>query len=290
MQLTTSLLCAFCVFGFHSPDAAKLPAERGEALLRIGGRDLKIFTYRSKDYAAKQGPLILVFHGSSRNAQDYRDDAAQLAESCGGLAAAPCFDQRQFPDDVYPHGNVLSKGRLLPSEKWTFSLVPLLIDKIRETEKRRDMPYYLIGHSAGGQFVERLLVFTEVKPIRAVAANPGSHLFPTRDMAFPYGFGGLPDRLADEKVLKAYLAKPLTIYVGTADTDPNPKYLDASRTAEREGPTRLARGRKCFEMGRRLARANGWPFHWRLVEALGVSHSSSKMFARPECRMALFGP
>ena len=50
---------------------------------------------------------------------------------------------------------------------------PKLIETVRKMERRSDMPYYLIGHSAGGQFVERLLVFADVKPLRAVAANAG---------------------------------------------------------------------------------------------------------------------
>ena len=267
----------------------EIPAGRGELLLRVDGHDFQTFTYRSKDYAAKKGPLILVFHGSARNARDYRDYAAGLANRCGGLAVAPCFDCRQFSEADYSYGKVLSAGHLMPREQWTFTLAPKLIEAVRKMERRSDMPYYLIGHSAGGQFVERLLVFANVKPLRAVAANAGSHLFPTRDIPFPYGFGGLPQSLAGDEVLKAYLAMPLVIYVGTADTSPDAKKIDASRTAEREGPTRLTRGHRCFQMGEKLARAKGWPFHWRLVEAPGVGHSASKMFSRPSVKRPCSG-
>jgi dienelactone hydrolase len=288
MHLTISLLCVSCVLGLHQPGTAKLPAGKGDLVVRVGGHDVQAFAYRSKDYATKQGPLILVFHGSARNARDYRNYAATLANQSGGLVVAPCFDGRQFSEADYEYGRVLSAGRLQPREQWTFSLAPKLIETVRRMERRKDMPYYLIGHSAGGQFVERALVFSDLKPVRAVAANPGSHLLPTREMPFPYGFGGLPESLAGDEALKAYLAKPLVIYVGTADTNPDVKRIDASKTAEREGPTRLARGHRCFEMGEKLARAKGWPFHWRLVEAPGVGHSGSEMLARPECHAALF--
>ena len=112
-----------------------------------------------------------------------------------------------------------------------------------------------------------------MKPVRAVAANPGSHLFPTREMAFPYGFGGLPERLADEKVLKAYLAVPLRF------TSARPTLTPARRASTQAGRRsgkgrRGCRGHRCFEMGQQLARAKGWPFHWRLVEASGVGHSA----------------
>ena len=257
MQLTASLLCLLCLSGSHQPDTARIPDGRGEFLLRVDGHDFQTFTYRSKDYAAKHGPLILVFHGSARNARDYRDYASALANRCGGLAVAPCFDCRQFSDSDYSYGKVMSAGRLMPREQWTFTLVPKLIEAVRRMERRSDMPYYLIGHSAGGQYVERMMAFADVKPLRAVAANAGSHLFPTRDIPFPYGFGGLPESLAGDEVLKAYLAMPLVIYVGTADTNPDAKKIDASRTAEREGPTRLTRGHRCFQMGERLALRQG---------------------------------
>jgi dienelactone hydrolase len=289
MHLTASLLCLLCVSALQQPNPARIPAGRGELLLQVGGHDIRTFTYRSKNYAAKQGPLILVFHGSARNAEDYRDYAAALAENCGGLAVAPCFDRRQFSEADYDYGKVMSAGRLMPREQWTFTLASKLIDTVRRMERRGDMPYYLIGHSAGGQFVERLLVFADVKPLRAVAANPGSHLFPTRDIPFPYGFGGLPASLASDEVLKAYLAMPLVIYVGTSDTKTDGKSVDASRTAEREGRNRLSRGHHCFNMAQRLARAKGWPFHWRLVEASGVGHSACRMLTRPECQTVLFG-
>lgn len=289
MQLTVSLVCLLCLSGLQQPAPATIPAGEGKMVLDLGSRQMQVYTYRAKDYAAKQGPLILAFHGSARNARDYRHSTAPLANECGGLVVAPLFEARQFSDVDYAHGHVMAAGRLLPREQWTFSLVPKLIETVRKLERRGDMPYYLIGHSAGGQFVERMLVFADLKPIRAVAANPGSHLFPTRDLPFPYGFGGLPKDLAGDEAMKAYLAMSLTIYLGRDDNNPKAMSFDTSRWAEREGPTRLTRGRRCFEMGQKLARDKGWPFHWRLVEAPGVGHSESAMFGRPECRTAIFG-
>jgi hypothetical protein len=149
------------------------------------------------------------------------------------------------------------------------------------------MPYYLLGHSGGGQFVERLMAFADLKPIRAVAANPGSHLIPTRELEFPYGFGGLPDVLSNDKALRAYLAAPLTIYLGTADTDPNHSQLDKSSSAEKQGPHRVARGHLCYDCAKALAASHRWPFNWRLIEAPGIDHSAGSMFRNPACREAL---
>jgi poly(3-hydroxybutyrate) depolymerase len=296
MMKRTLLIAGFVSLLFYSlriceaseSITTSIPMGKGKASLQIGTRTLQAFTYRSKDYAAVQGPLILVFHGMVRNAEDYRDYAQGLADECGGMIVAPHFDSEQFPGSAYSHGNVVIEGKITPKEEWTYSLVVPLIEKIRELEGRKDMPYYLIGHSAGGRFLQRLMAFSDVKPVRAMAANPGSHLLPTKEVEFPYGFGNLPHHFADHTVLKAYLAAPLIINVGTADTDPNDPDLDQSETAQQQGPHRHARGLRCFEEAQKLAQAHGWECNWRLVETPGVEHSAAKMIDHPECRKALF--
>jgi hypothetical protein len=149
------------------------------------------------------------------------------------------------------------------------------------------MPYYLIGHSAGGQFLARLAGFVEGDARRIVLANPGSHLFPTRELPFPYGFGGLPGRLGGDAALKRYLAQPVTIYLGTADT--GSENLPQNENAKKQGKTRYERGRKCFEAAQELAKAKGWACNWRLVEAPKVAHDNKAMFDHENCARALFG-
>ena len=124
----------------------------------VGDQRLNLFTYKPKDY--KKGPLLLVFHGADRNADDYRDAAIPLADRNGGLVVAPLFDAERFPDRLYMRGGLLTKGgEVEPKEKWTWQYVPKLVDKVRRLEGRPDMPYYLLGHSGGGQFLERLAGF-----------------------------------------------------------------------------------------------------------------------------------
>jgi len=260
--------------------AAKLEAE-------VGDTRLDVFTYKPKDYT--DGPLILVFHGVSRNAESYRDSARELADRHGALVVAPLFDEKRFPTRLYQRGGLLTReGQLVPKEQWTWQLVPKLADGVRRLEGRPDMPYYLLGHSGGGQFLARLAGFLPTDARRIVAANPGSHLFPTRDMDFPYGFGKLPDELSGEAVLRRYLAQPLTIYLGTADTEKGDN-LDDSETANKQGATRYERGLNAFRAAEGLAKRKGWEFNWRLVEAKAVGHSAKAMFADPKCAVALFG-
>ena len=138
------------------------------------------------------------------------------------------------------------------------------------------MPYSLIGHSGGGQILSRLAAFIGSDAQRIVIANPSSHVWPDFRPA-PYGLGGVFDARSRELALRTYLALPVTIYVGTADT--GAKDLDQRPEAMRQGATRYERGRRVFEAAQEAARRHGWASNWRLVLALGVAHRAKEMLA-----------
>lgn len=268
--------------------AAVEPIPSGSATIEVaaGAAPLEVFTYKPANY--RDGPLILVFHGVLRNAAEYRDDARAMGDRFGALIAAPLFDLERFPVSAYQQGNIRRDGKTVPPEEWSGRLIAPIVAELRSREGRPEMPYYLIGHSGGGQFLVRMAGFVETEASRIVAANPGTHLVATRKAPFPYGFGGLPPDLSGDLALRRYLAQPLTIYLGAGDTEAD-EHLDDRPEALRQGPTRLARGRFAFETARGLAQRKGWAFHWRLVEARGVGHDHEQMFNHPNCRQALFG-
>lgn len=284
-------LFLFGVFaGFFAGTAVRaepIPAGAGRFEWANPGEPITIFTYRPAAY--RDGPLLVVCHGVGRNAEDYRNYAIAMAERFGALVVAPLLDKERFPLLRYQRGGLVDdQGRAQPAERWTYALIPKLVALVRRREGRPELPYYLIGHSAGGQFLARLAAFLPGEAVRIVAANPGSHLFPNREQDFGYGFGGLPAELSNDEVLRRYLAAPLTLYLGTGDVTPEHS-LDQSPAAMRQGANRLARGRACFAAAERLARERGWPFHWRKVETPGIDHDGARMFAAPEVAEALFG-
>jgi len=249
---------------------------------------IEVFTYRPPTY--RGGPLILVFHGVGRNAEEYRNFAITLAERFGAIIAAPHFDKERFPYNDYQQGGILSDGVARPRKNWTFSRLPAMISALQAGAGNPDLPYYFLGHSAGGQFVARLAAMAgPLGAQRLIAANPGSHLFPTREAKYGYGFGGLPDELANDDAVRRFLAAPLTLYLGTADNDPNHPSLDRSEAALLQGPHRYGRGLACFASAQELARSRGWPFNWRKVEVAGIAHEAAQMFAAPQAENALFG-
>ena len=267
--------------------ASPLPVGVGKFECPNGGEAITVFTYKPATY--KDGSLLVVCHGVSRNAEDYRNYAITLAERYGMIVVAPLFDKERFPLARYQRGGLLdAKGRTQPAESWTYAVIPKIVEQVRGLEGKPKLPYYLIGHSAGGQFLVRLAAFMPGEAVRIVAANPGSHLFPDRVQQFGYGFGGLPDELSNDEVMKRYLAARLTIYLGTGDVTPEHSF-DASAEGMKQGPNRLARGRACFAAAQKLAKERGWAFNWRKVETPDIDHDGARMFAAKEAGDALFG-
>ena len=264
-----------------------IPRGTGTIELTVGPRQIPVEALTYKPAAYRDGPLILVIHGVLRNADQYRDHAMALGDRVGALVAAPRFDKERFPTESFQQGGIQREGKTCSRDDWTFSRISEIAAEIRKREERPEMPFYLLGHSAGGQFVERLAGFVDCGALRIVAANPGTHLVPTLEQRFPYGFGGLPEELNNEAALRRYLAQPLTLYLGTADTVVD-EHLTVSAEANVQGAVRLERGRKTFEYARQLAHERGWAFHWRLVEAEGVRHDHTLMFNHPEATDALF--
>ncbi len=267
--------------------AAARPLPPGPSRFVLPNPDpITVFTYKPSSY--RNGPLLVIFHGVNRNAEEYRNHAIGMAEKFKAIVVAPQFDSRRFNSDRYQRGGVLRNGKPQPQEQWTYAIVHRLVAQVRAAEGRPAMPYYLIGHSAGGQFLARMAAFSPGDASRIVVANPSSHLFPTRDLPYGYGFGNLPPELSSDARLRAYLAAPLTLYLGKGDIAATANF-DASPTAMRQGVSRVERGRACYAMARKLAARNKWTCNWRKIETRGVGHSAAGMFASKDVESALFG-
>jgi poly(3-hydroxybutyrate) depolymerase len=283
-----SLFITLGLLALGSAYADPLPVGFGTIEIGAGANAITVFTYKPKEYT--DGPLVVVFHGMGRNAEGYCRNSVPLADRYKAIIAAPLFDKQRFSRDDYNLGGVFKKGIPQPRESWTYQRVPEVITAVRQREGKPALPYYLIGHSAGGQFAMRYTALMPTGALRIVAANPGSDLFPRRDWEFGYGFGGLSAELSDDAALQRYLAAPLTLCLGLADTDPQHSELDRSVTAEKEGRFRLERGRNCFAFAQNLAKEHGWIFNWRKVEVPGIAHHGGEMLDAQEVESALFAP
>jgi pimeloyl-ACP methyl ester carboxylesterase len=187
--------------------ATRWPAGSSERRLSLADARLTVFTYRP---ACRDPSLLLVFHGQGHNADDYRDWARPLADKHCMLVVAPRFSKSQFPRWRYQHGGIARDGEVQDPRAWSGRLIPELAERIQQLEGRK-MPYSLIGHSAGGQFLSRLAAFTPTQAQRIVIANPGTHVCDPKIEA-PYGFGGVYASNDVDKELRRYLGTPITIF------------------------------------------------------------------------------
>ena len=280
--IAAAVTIAACWFGLARALADPIAMGSGRQTVDLDGIRLKVFTYRPDGCADLS--LLLVFHGNARDADRYRDDARALADKNCLLVVAPLLDRRTFPLWRYQHGGVVRDGVVQDPRDWTGRLVPALVDWVR-TQEGRPLAYSLLGHSAGAQFLDRLAAFVPTEARRIVVANPGSYVFPSLQIAAPYGLGKVYSGADGEAQLRRYLEQPITIYLGQGDVKADDR--DPSPEAQAEGASRYQRGRNAFNVAKALAQARGWPFNWRLVELPGVGHNARKMFAAPQASEAL---
>jgi|EndMetStandDraft_8_1072994.scaffolds.fasta_scaffold21735_4 dienelactone hydrolase len=280
--IAAAVTIAACWFGLARALADPIAMGSGRQTVDLDGIRLKVFTYRPDGCADLS--LLLVFHGNARDADRYRDDARALADKNCLLVVAPLLDRRTFPLWRYQHGGVVRDGVVQDPRDWTGRLVPALVDWVR-TQEGRPLAYSLLGHSAGAQFLDRLAAFVPTEARRIVVANPGSYVFPSLQIAAPYGLGKVYSGADGEAQLRRYLEQPITIYLGQGDVRADDR--DPSPEAQAEGASRYQRGRNAFNVAKALAQARGWPFNWRLVELPGVGHNARKMFAAPQASEAL---
>ena len=144
--------------------------------------------------------------------------------------------------------------------------------------------YVLWGHSAGAQFVHRLLAVKSNDRemlsgtrhlLRAVAANSGSYTMPSFQENYPFGFGGLSS--IGISTIAHFLHTPLLVLLGQADTDANHKTIPTDRAAQKQGINRLERGLSFYRAGLEYAQEPGTSFGWQLALVPGVGHDGILM-------------
>lgn len=264
-----------------SPPAVEVAAVgNDERSVEVGGIVLKVFTYRPG--GCDVSGLLVVFHGVGRNADGYRHHARPLADRLCLVVASPLFDEKRFPSWRYQRGGIVDHDRPQPPATWTVTLVAPLVASLQQIEGTVGKPYYLIGHSAGAQFLSRVAAYSPSTATRIVIANPSTYVLASPDEAVPYGFRGMQ---GSGDLLRAYLARPVTLLLGEEDF--GSENLAESAEAVRQGGTRIDRGRRTFAAAQAYAVSHGWTFGWRIVEVPGVGHSAGSMFSGDQAVHAL---
>jgi poly(3-hydroxybutyrate) depolymerase len=273
------LLLAGTALWLFAPDDTPLvdaPASASFVFTGWDGPDLPVYC-QLPDKVARDTPVVFVMHGVNRDADRYRDEWADLARKHGFIAVVPQFSLTDFPGSRgYNTGYFTEEdGRPRPRGLWSFAAIEPLFDDVRKRFGTGVTRYSIYGHSAGAQFVHRFVLFMpEARIERAVAANAGWYTMPDTRVEFPYGLAKTP---IDDAALGAALGKPLTVLLGTADTDREDPDLRKTPEADAQGLTRYARGQAFFARGQAAAAASGAPFGWTRQDVPDIGHSNAGM-------------
>jgi len=222
-------------------------------------------------------PVLLVHHGVGRNGADYRDYWLRMVDEIGVLAIAIEFPEESFPDYLWYHfGNLHDAGGTPnPREQWTYGIDERLFAALREqglTTRRR---YGLFGHSAGGQYVHRMLSFGFREHVAvAVSANAGTYAMP--DLAVPWPFG-LGETELDAHALRQVVEFPIVVMTGTLDTKTTGRFFPKGPRSMRQGATRHERAHNYVRAGHATAEALRTRCAWTVINVPDVGHDGERM-------------
>jgi hypothetical protein len=222
-------------------------------------------------------PLLIVHHGVGRNGRDYRNYWLKVVDEVGILAIAIEFTEAAYPDYLWYHfGNLHDeKGTPNPRERWTYGIDERLFAAFLTQGLASGSGYGLFGHSAGGQFVHRMLSFGYRNRVAfAISANAGTYAMPDLTTAWPFGLG---ETELDVSALRTLLEFPITVMTGTCDVKTTGRFFPRGPRSMRQGANRHERAHAYHRAGHAAARALGTRCAWTVIDVPNVGHDGERM-------------
>ena len=292
------------------------PLDRSVTLLK--NRPVLVLYYIPKGFDIKTMPVLFAMSGAERVGTTQTGAWRPFADKYGFILVAPQFLRESdlkavdpsrtaiyktgtyWAENDYQFGHVATEtnsSNLYPRGQWTYNIIELLFDYLRNETGNTSDGYYLFGHSAGAQFVGRMVMaFPEARIRKAVAANPstwawpaledgvqkmddeGNYLFneggkpQVQQCGWPYCLRGIYGSQSD---LKGPFGKKLYIQIGSKDVETSS--LDMSVYANATGSRRLYRARNFDKVCKDVARDAGLSCSFTYAEVEGAAHSTYQM-------------
>ena len=241
--------------------------------------------------------ILVITHGmlskkdkASDVAKKYLSRWIRYADEYGLLVIAPVFDTPRFGNISGGFGGYRNLfGKYIHADLF----VNKIVDRYSSRTSSGSNRFYLYGHSAGGQFVNRYVVTHPQNIIRAVISAAGRYSYPTKSSKWPYGAGdfsknlkwkdGTKNRVYISKSLRNYAlaATKVSIVIGSEDIKKQPK-----RPAH-IGNTRIELANSWATKMNANAKRHGLKGAVSVHVIPGIGHSSLKL--TPYSLKALFG-
>jgi poly(3-hydroxybutyrate) depolymerase len=224
--------------------------------------------YVPENLGSDQVPLLVMQHGTERNASLYRDHMAAFADEHRVIVLAPLFPAGIIdPDDLHNFKFIEYQGI-----RYDQALLAMVDEVSRRYPVEADV-FYLHGFSGGGQFAHRFLY---LHPERLAGVSIGAPGRITRlDDSLPWWLGtkDLEQRFGRAVDLESLRRVPILMVVGDHDVETweihNPGESNWMDGAEKTGGTRIERLRTL----ERDFLAQGIDVRFELVP--GVAHRGS---------------
>jgi len=241
----------------------------------LDAKPINVF-YHIPENTTAQSKIVMVLHGASRNAAEYRDAWIAQANQKNLIIIAPEFSDEYFPGgDTYNLGNVFEDGDH-PSlqtknneNEWTFSLIEPLFNKIKSLTNNTSLNYNIYGHSAGAQFAHRFLLFKPNANVnKVIVSAAGWYTLPDENTDFPYGLGNSFTNIN----LNNFFNQNITIQIGDLDNNPNSPGLRHNQTVDLQGLNRYDRAYNFYNFCMNKATEVESSFNWQIIETPNTGH------------------
>lgn len=279
-----TLLLAIVFLGTGLSAASLLPAGEGKFTYKdyppFADRPVDVHYYIPTSGDVHQMPIIFVFEGADRGYSYLLKAWKQEAEKHKFMVFIPHFDLKRFPLSDYQEVGVMDHKNhtIRPVEEQTPALIDKIFEYIRQYSGSERKGYMIYGHSAGGQFVQRFMLFHDSPYVeKAVIGSPGWYTFPDVSQDYSYGVRNVP--YITPETIKKYLAKPIVLQLATGDTI-RESYLRKTPEAEKQGRNRYERGNKFYQYLHQIAAEHNWACNWQKVVEEGIGHQSVEMGQR----------
>ena len=259
----------------------------------------EIFYYKPLNYDTVNSPILFAIHGQGGNGYSEIPDLKAIADRRKALIVSPTMPGGW----LFVHTWVVHLDSIpyCANNYWLTDFIKQIYRLTLFKENRDFVPLYLIGFSAGGQFVTRYMLvrqgYPDSIPIKmAVSTNAFFYTFCTKDSLYYYPCGlfgeiinyygncnpeadGIVDTIplgfsCNEHVIQ-YYNENYGVLIGTADT------TGASSTIpciQAQGNNRYERAQNFYHFSDSDAVARGTTLKWQYGEVPGVGHNQNLMY------------
>lgn len=186
-------------------------------------------------------PLVVLIHGSRRNADILRDQFADFAEKHQCITLCPLF-----PCGIGEPGELHNYKRIAYQGIRYDHVLLSMVEEMAGLYRLNTQKFLLHGFSGGGQFAHRFLYLHPERLLGVSIGAPGAITLPDPSRPWWVGTGGMEQRFGKNLNVAAMRAVAVQMVVGADDLDTwevtyTPKSADWMEGANDAGRTRVDR-------------------------------------------------